>query len=645
MSKETAIEENTNDVPIVYDDDLPTRSTSSDKLEEKVTEFSANNEVDRQSSISGDVAKETIIQTRGVSRIEVVRQKMNLKIFWIFAASIFLTAWVSCLDSSTTYNYQPYATSSFNRHSMISTLQIANSVIGAVCKPFIAKISDLTSRPFTYFIVLLMYVIGFIITACSPTISAYVIGSVFIAIGQSGILLMNSVLVADMTKLKWRSLFTSLLSLPYLVTTWISGYIVDDIVSENWRWGYGMFAIITPVALTPAIAVMAWLEHRANKKGEVPVGSGPIIEKKKSELEKEHITGFKAYYQVLKGALIEIDAFGLVLLGFAFSLILLPCSLYTYASGGWNNASMIAMEVVGGVLLIFYAVYEVWFAPFPLLPKRVLMNRTFICCVIIDFIYEMAGYFSLLYFTSYTFVVLNLSYKNWVFLSNTTTMGLCFFGILWGAVFRIFRRYKVFQVVGISIKLIGMGIYVACSTRNGSPGIGIVVAGLIITSFGDAANVISTQVAAQAAVPHQDMAATISVLSLYSSIGAAIGTAITAAVWAGKLPNALYKYVPDQEKAAQFFESLTLIWEEPWGSSNREGAIKAYQEVNHTLFCMGLGVSSIMLIATLFQTNYFLGDQQNCVEGEQKEDYHLNPDGSKKTLLDRIADFWSKPLF
>lgn len=81
MSKETAIEENINDVPIVYDEDLPTRSTSSDKLGEKVTEFSANNEVDQQSSISGDVAKETIIQTRGVSRIEVVRQKMNLKIF------------------------------------------------------------------------------------------------------------------------------------------------------------------------------------------------------------------------------------------------------------------------------------------------------------------------------------------------------------------------------------------------------------------------------------------------------------------------------------------------------------------------------------------------------------------------------------
>lgn len=643
MSDKAAINGN---AATVLEDDVPFQDVSSEKSCEKVAEFPANIELEEdtaEDTSSAIAVSDDIAKTRGVSRIEVVREKMSQKVFWIFAASIFLTAWVACLDSSTTYNYQPSATSSFSRHSMLSTLQIANSVIGAVCKPFIAKISDLSSRPFTYFVVLLMYVIGFVVTACSPTISAYVIGSVFIAIGQSGINLMNSVLVADMTTLKWRSLFSSLLALPYLVTTWISGYIVQDILSENWRWGYGMFAIITPVALTPAIVVMAWLEHSANKKGEVPVG--PIVDRKRKELEASHITGFKAFYQILKGALIEIDAFGLILLGFAFSLILLPCSLYQYASGGWNNPSMIAMEVVGGVLLIIYAIYEIWFAPFPLLPKRVLMNRTFICCVIIDFIYEMAGYFSLLYFTSYTFVVLNLSYRDWVYLSNTTTMGLCFFGIVWGAVFRVFRRYKVFQVVGIAIKLIGMGIYVACSTRNGSPGVGIIAAGLVVTSFGDAANVMSTQVAAQAAVPHQDMAATISVLSLYSSIGAAVGTAITAAVWSGNLPTALYKYVPDQKKAAAFFESVTAIWQEPWGSPDREGAIKAYQEVNHTLFCMGVGVSSIMLIASLFQTNYFLGDQQNCVEGDQKEDYHHNPDGSKKTLIDRITDFWSKPFF
>ncbi|CAI4045772.1 hypothetical protein N7582_003647 [Saccharomyces uvarum] len=606
---------------------------------EKSTVSSAHEGFQQSSSAFSSQDGNKIIKTRGVTRIEVVKEKMSTKVTWILAASILLTAWIAALDATTTYNYQPYATSSFNRHSMLSTLTIANSVIGAVCKPFIAKISDLSSRPVTYFVVLILYVIGFIITACSPTIAAYVVGSVFIAVGQSGINLMNMVIVADTTSLKWRSFITSLLSVPYLVTTWISGYIVQNIISSNWRWGYGMFAIITPVALTPAILVMAYLEHEANKTGEIPIGSDPLTEKKR-EIRESGISGFKGYWQLLKTSLIEIDAFGLILLGFAFSLILLPCSLYSYAEGGWKNPSMIAMEVIGGIFLISYVIFEVFFAPFPLLPKRVLVNRTFICCVVIDFIYQMGGYFSLLFFTSYTFVVLNLSYKNWVYLSNTTTMGLCFFGVVWGVLFRYFHRYKIFQVVGIAIKLIGMGLYVACSKKDGSPGIGLIVAALIVTNFGDAANVMGTQVAAQAAVPHQDMAATISVLSLYSSIGAAVGTAITSAVWTNELPGALLKYVPDKEKAITFFESLTLIWQEPWGSENREGAIAAYQEVNYTLFCMGLGVSSIMFIVALFQTNFYLGDQQNCVEGEQKEDYHHNANGTEMTLMNRVFDFW-----
>lgn len=141
----------------------------------------------------------------------------------------------------------------------------------------------------------------------------------------------------------------------------------------------------------------------------------------------------------------------------------------------------------------------------------------------------MAGYFSLLHFTSYTLAVLNISVRDWTYLSNTVTMGLCFFGVTWGASSRVFRRYKIFQVIGIAIKLIGMGLYVACSTKENGPGVKLVAVALVITGLGDAANVLGTQVAAQAAVPHQDMAATISVLSLYSSIGAAI----TAAVWSG----------------------------------------------------------------------------------------------------------------
>lgn len=573
-------------------------------------------------------------KTSGVAKIELVKSTIKPRFLWIFALSIFLTCWVATLDSLTTFNYQPFATSSFNRHLMLLTLTIATLVISAVSKPFIAKISDLSSRPAVYVLVLVLYCLGFVILACLPTIAAFVIGTVFISIGQSGVNLMNNIIVADMTPLKWRGFVNALMSTPYLVTTWVSGYIINDIVSLNWRWGYGMFAIISPVALAPAILIMVWLDRRAQKEGKISF----------SDHRNHEDVVLQAWATRLRDLLIEIDAIGLILLGFAFSLLLLPFSLYEYAKGGLSNPSMIAMIVVGGVLLIAYVIYECWFAPFPLLPRRVLLNRTFICCVMIDVVYQFGGYLPLLYFSSYTMAVLNLSIRDWTYLSNTYTMGLCFFAIIWGLLFRIYHRYKLFQVYGICIKLIGMGIYVKCAAQSTPPSLGTVVAGLIVTSLGDSASVMGTQVAAQAAVPHQDMAATISVLSLYSSIGAALGSAVTSLIWSSKMPKALLKYVGNQELAASFYTAVTDISATPWNSAPRLEAIHAYQEVNHLLFSAGLGISSAMLIGAILQTNFYLGDNHNCVEGVQEEEYDKENEVSVKTFISKFVDFIKHPI-
>lgn len=72
-----------------------------------------------------------------------------------------------------------------------------------------------------------------------------VVGNVFSAIGSSGFDLMNSILMADLTPLRWRGLAMGLLTSPYLVTVWYTSEIVAALSTDDkWRWGYGMFAII-----------------------------------------------------------------------------------------------------------------------------------------------------------------------------------------------------------------------------------------------------------------------------------------------------------------------------------------------------------------------------------------------------------------
>ncbi|KAH3663976.1 hypothetical protein OGAPHI_004690 [Ogataea philodendri] len=556
---------------------------------------------------------------RGVQRIERVEKQMNSKYLSVLIVSVYLCSWAISLDRSTIRSYKPYATSHFNRHSMLSTLTIATTVISAVCKPFVAKFSDLTSRGMAYSVVLVLYVIGFIVAACSPTISAYVIGSVFIAIGESGINLLNTILVADMTPLKWRSAVLSLLMTPSLCTTWVSGIIVQNIIDANWRWGYGMFAIITPVAVIPAILIIFWIEHRLDKDDDTT--------------RKPLRVGIRD----LHTALLEIDALGLLLIGFAFSLILLPCSLYTYASGGWSNPSMIAMECVGGVLLITYIVYDIWFAPYPLLPRRVLLNKTFVFCAIVDFFHEMNSYMWVVYFSSYTMVVLNLSYRDWTYLSNTETVGYCAFSVLIGLLFRITRRYKIFQVGGTMIRDVGLGLLIHSAKQLNGPTLGFILAGNIIISFGDAADIMGTQIAGQACVPHKDMASTISILSLFSSIGGSVGQAIAAAIWNTHLPEKLTNYVGDPKKALRYFDEVSAIYKLPWGSHDRFACIKAYQDIYYVLFCIAIGINTVCIIGSMFLSNFYLGNEQNAVEGEENL-----PESGKWYIT--VLDFFKSPF-
>lgn len=405
-------------------------SSSSDEKRPGVDSASASpsEEAIPPTSNVGDV-----VQSQGVTRMEAVYReaKENRKTFYLVGASVLVCAWAFSLDSSTTSFYSLDASSYYKQHSsVLSTLSIATSIIGAVSKPFIAKISDITSRPYTYILALLFYTVGYIIAATSQTVSAYIVGEVFVAVGSSGLDLTNDIIVADLTPLEWRGFVGSLLSTPFIINTWFAGKIVDAISSRNqWRWyvtsrhrpvivpccmdslydvgltpsrGYGMFAIIMPAALCPAIATLIYLDRKAKKKGLVNMASSNAARRAAKELNEEDgqdtttprglivapaAVPKETWRQAAIRIFHEIDAFGLVLLGFGWSLLLLPFSLKTYAKHGWRNESLIAMMVVGGLLLIAYVVYEMKWAKMPSAPRRLVFNKTFLMAVIIDSFY------------------------------------------------------------------------------------------------------------------------------------------------------------------------------------------------------------------------------------------------------------------
>lgn len=371
-----------------------------------------------------------ILRNQEVILIESVKDLMKRggngsKEMWIVVISILILAWSLVLDSSTTRNYEVYATSSYGHHTLISTLSIASNIINAVSKLFFAKFSDVTSRPTTFVVALFFYVVGYIIVPFGSAISSFIVGSVFGKLG-SATMNINSIFInGDLTPLKWRCFGLAMLSSPYIINTWFAGLIVDDILATNWRWGYGMFTIIVPVSLIPAVSSLYCYPIKAKKMG--------IVQEKVERFGIKVQNDAGGWLRVYMKALKEIDIIGLLLLATSLSLLLLPLSLYKTAQDQWRNPSIIAMFVIGGVLLVGFIIFELYFAPFPCMHKLT-FNLTVITEVLFNVFYFMSSSMRETYLSSFVWVYKDWNNRDWTYFNNSVIVSKSFFGLFAGLI-------------------------------------------------------------------------------------------------------------------------------------------------------------------------------------------------------------------
>ncbi|WVQ84554.1 hypothetical protein IAT38_006708 [Cryptococcus sp. DSM 104549] len=578
----------------------------------------AGNDVPTVPSLHRDDASSTeagLEAPAGVSKVEAFNKvlyqsgKSGKALLWSLAVSIGLTMFVYAFDQGiTTTIFSPWATSSFGKHANLAAVSTASQIIRAISKPFIGKMADITSRPTTYAIVLVFYVVGFVVAASAQTFAGYTVGMAFTAAGKSGLDLLSDIIVGDLTVLEWRGFFGAILSVPFLVTVPINGFITEGL-QDNWRWGMGMFAIMVPVLLLPAIATLYVMQFRGKKLGMITMAGS------KNERTGVDVPS-RTWWQALRQGLVEIDIIGLVLLGFGFSLLLLPFTLRKAAVGGWHNPSMIAMLVTGPVILIIFGIYEIRFAPKPLMTRRILFNRAVIASIIIGSFSQLASAVRNTYFFSYITVIKPWSTYTQTIFVGITTMGLCLVGPIVGLIQRRTHRYKTLMVFGNSCRLIAYGILVVAGSNTMTQDTArLTVAQLMfcLSSF----SVVGVRVGSQASVPHEDMASVIAIISLWSTLGSSIGGAIAAAIWTDMMPSELARQLPTLPAATitKLYGSITVITKYAYDDPVRQGCIRAYSIVNGHIAIAALCLAAVPLIATFYMPDFYLGKQQNAVTG------------------------------
>ncbi|KAK4123363.1 MFS general substrate transporter [Parathielavia appendiculata] len=570
-----------------------------------IAEYGAGIRADLDSSASCSVSDTSSDVQDGVRRIEAVARTWSKWALVIAYMSIFLMAFTVSLEGQVTYSLAAFAVSSFNNHSLLSTVYVVQGVVNAVIKPPMAKIADVFGRLEAFCICVLLCVLGYIQMAASENVETYAFAQILYSAGSTGLQILHQVFIADTSDFLNRALLSSLPDSPFLVTVWIGPAIAAAILANSsWRVGYAIWAFILPIAFLP-LAMSLFINQRKAER------MGLLKRKRHREPSSDDDESPRA---TAKRLFHDLDMGGTLLLSGGLSLMLIPLTLVSRSPSGWHDPKLLVMMFTGLVLLVLFPFWESrpHLAPHPLLPLQLLKSRTFCTGCALGFFYFAVFYIAVQpYFYSYLLVALNLPVSQAGPITQTFSFASTIAALLASLIIRRLSvpRPRPFILTGAALYTAAIAVLLRTRTRGAS----ILSLFLAQTTLGAGAGLmhVATQLVVQAAASSTNIAhghaqqyvgvATASFLTM-GQAGSAVGAAVSGAVWGRLVPAKLAEYLPDHVKgeAAKIYASVVVACSYAWGSPEREAIARSYQETITVLLWVALvACGPVLVLASL----------------------------------------------
>ncbi|KAL7952036.1 major facilitator superfamily domain-containing protein [Trichoderma barbatum] len=533
---------------------------------------------------------------QGVEAIAIVWSKTSLIIAYIL---IWIVYFVVLMQQGTEVALNPFVTSAFQQHSLTPTVGILASIIGGVCNLTVAKILDIFGRPQGYAMALFITTIGLIMMAATTNVEMYAAAQVFWTVGNTALLYTVNIFVADTTRLHNRGLMTALTSSPNIITTWLGGPISSAFLDgPGWRWCFGAFSIIVPATCLPLFALLMFNYFKAKKQGIISVD--------------KH--GTKTNWRLFLYYCREFDAIGLLLLTAGLALFLLPFNLYALQPLGWRSPLIICLLVFGFALIVAFALWEKFFAPITFIPYSLLLDRNMIGACILGMVLFISFFCWNSFFSSFLQVVNNLTVTEASYVVQIYGLGSSLFAIAAGVAIRYTGRFKAITLyVAIPTYTLFMGLMI--HFRQPNIHIGYIIMCQVFISLAAGVVIITSQMAAMTAASHQHIAVVMAILSMFSSIGGAIGLTVAGVIWQSIFPIKLAEYLPSDEQSnlISIYSMLEVQLSYPVGTPTRTAIQRAYGDAQLMMLIAGTAIWALGFIGVVLWRNNNIKDIQQVI--------------------------------